>query len=126
MRERYKETEGEGEEEKKRKDTFLKVGNGRQTKHERICLLSFLLLFFLIGWNKKRTGSGGGCRALGEKGASLWASPSPGLCWSVEVKRGDRVERTGADCTERPRKEEPGPGAQINAIVAPCTMGPAK
>lgn len=27
-----------------------------------------------------------------------------GLCWSVEVKHGDRVERTGADCTERLKK----------------------
>lgn len=33
------------------------------------------------------------------------------------MKRGDRVERTGADCTERQKIEEPSPGAQTNAIV---------
>lgn len=44
----------------------------------------------------------------------------------MEVKHGDRVERTGADCTAKLRKEELGPGAQINAIVSLRTIGPAK
>ena len=30
----------------------------------------------------------------------MFRSPLPEHWWSVEVKRGDRVERTGADCRE--------------------------
>lgn len=47
-------------------------------------------------------------------------------CWSVEVKRGDRVERTGADCTDGRRKGEHRPRGQANAIVLWRTMAPAK
>lgn len=32
-----------------------------------------------------------------------------GLCWGVDVRHGDRVERTGADCTVKLRKEESRP-----------------
>lgn len=59
-------------------------------------------------------------------GTSVSQPPFFGLCWGVEVKHGDRVERTGADCTAKLRKEELGPGAQINAIVSLRTIGPAK
>lgn len=59
-------------------------------------------------------------------GTSFSQPLSFGLCWGVEVKHGDRVERTGADCTAKLRKEELRPGAQINAIVSLRTIGPAK
>lgn len=49
--------------------------------------------------------------------------PRPQRSWSVEVKRGDRVERTGADCTESNRKEELRPGAHINTIVGHSQWG---
>lgn len=52
-------------------------------------------------------------KVIGERSFHFGAIPPPprfvpafphGLCWSVEVKHGDRVERTGADCTERLKK----------------------
>lgn len=55
------------------------------------------------------------------RGASCWGVYlSVALAqrrWSVEVKRGDRVERTGADCTDGQRKGEHWPRGQANAIV---------